>query len=110
MAVNVQYTNLESGVLENMNQIDEAICAYLGMPVSQTDYALDWFNVVGLMHATGRRGAALHAELGRWYTPSERDDETVERAYNRRRDELTTVANFLECHYSVSSFTTSGRF
>jgi len=62
-----------SDLAEELNSVDEAICAHLGKQVHPEKYCCGWFDTIGYLIASGRPlgGDELRIKVNEWYEHSE---------------------------------------
>lgn len=65
-----------------LQEVDKAICVYMDIPVSETDWAYSWYNTIGLSLAIGH------------------DWEKIKEFFPER----TPIIDFLKENYDVNSW------
>ena len=63
MAAYIQAVNKQTDLAENFSEIDEKICAFLGVDVDPRNYCADWYNMILERLAYGAKFEKINEDL-----------------------------------------------
>jgi hypothetical protein len=101
VAHNIQFNNTETNKLENINDVDAAVCAHMGVACDPVTWCENWWNTVALGLAMGHTPDAIRGFL----TEDIAREEPEQAAHLLR---LVTILNFVTMTYDVITFRTMG--
>jgi hypothetical protein len=92
----IKYVRASTGQTAPLAEVDEEICAHLGIEVDPVHWCYGWFDSIGLLHSMGKSQDEILAVLAPTPTDSMSDIHGLA--------QLSSITNYIHAYYTPQAW------